>query len=795
MSVHKMPEHSESSTVVAHASRTDDIIDLASICSENRLFIAVQIERENVAALIDPGATGTLLGPRLAHRLSAKLKPSSTLVRSANGKISRALRAVKMTFSVNDRSVTLNCEAVREIEHDMILGMDLGRALDVDLRLGRRLWRANEGPWHECSADTSTAIPSLFVECAALKVIDGEHREAVMKLVEQILAQRRTLAGKTDLIEHHIKLIDDVPIKLKLRRMSPVMWQTAKTIVEKWEKEGVIERSASDYCSAPVLVRTHRTICKMTDLDEIDGITPEHLAVCEGMRRTWQRERPVAERDLLEISLDGDVEELATAEQVDTTNHEPKRDESSANLSTDYPELEVMLQLRRPEAVENLSTNQDKPPVIDGAGKQPESPRQPENAVVGDLATLSLEAERQEEERLREEALRSSERKRHADAAEQRIAAARREPSTAGTSGSTQQNESQLDGAAVSQDELYRRQGAYPKYYKLRSSVEVEDSRHARRDAEEEQRQENWAEQSITEPPVLVDQRSPRTRSTDSVTLPREEQSRRVSLCIVEDRRWLPVVAQPSTGPQEWDLDLESTPPTVSSRPIMMAGPPPDLVNQGSLPAPELFGPSQLLSRDRARIQHHGEENNAERPLPIKYRGVQFGNLTPIPTDKFLDPPPYTCFNCRGRGHGNRNCPQPPTQYCENCGRRGCTRGTCPRCKVAYQRWLALSERQETSTSKKRTSPTPAGESPLPKRARSPTGEDARHENKTAAESQAEAANSDQLRLIAAILESTRDLSPEVREETLRRIYGLEPKGKKKSIARERRAAAKSQTE
>ncbi|CAB0038284.1 unnamed protein product [Trichogramma brassicae] len=255
MSVYKMSEPNESNTVVAYAYLTDDIIDLASICSENRLFITVQIERENVSALIDPGATGTLLGPSLASRLSEKLKPSSTLVRSANGKISRALGAVKMTFSVNDKSVTLNCKAVREIEHDMILGMDLGRALDVDLRLGRRLWRANEGPWHECSVDTSTVIPSLFVECAALKIIDSEHREAVMELVEQILAQRRTLAGKTDLIEHHIKLIDDVPIKLKLRRMSPVMWQIAKTIVEKWEKEGVIERSASDYCSAPVLVR------------------------------------------------------------------------------------------------------------------------------------------------------------------------------------------------------------------------------------------------------------------------------------------------------------------------------------------------------------------------------------------------------------------------------------------------------------------------------------------------------------------------------------------------------------
>ncbi|CAB0044516.1 unnamed protein product [Trichogramma brassicae] len=295
--------------------------------------------------------------------------------------------------------------------------------------------------------------------------------------------------------------------------------------------------------------------------------------------------------------------------------------------------------------------------------------------------------------------------------------------------------------------------------------------------------------------------------------LPSAERLKQVPLRVVDDRRWLPVAAQPPTEPQEWDLEIEPIPPPAGSRPTMMAGPPPDLVNQGNLPvvtagrrhwtaedyetrylqrplSPELFGPSQLASRNQARVQHKSDRDNTERSLPIKHRGVQFGNLTPIPTDKLLDPPPYTCFNCRGRGHGNRDCPDPPTQYCENCGRRGCSRGTCPRCKVAYQRWLAFAERNETSTSKKRTSPTRAEESPLPKRARSPTGEGARHESKSTGESQAEAANSDQLRMIAAILESTRDLSPEVREETLRRIYGLEPKGKKKSITRKGRAAA-----
>ncbi|CAB0038285.1 unnamed protein product [Trichogramma brassicae] len=538
----------------------------------------------------------------------------------------------------------------------------------------------------------------------------------------------------------------------------------------------------------------------MSDPNEIDGITPDHLAVCEGMRRAWQRERSIAERDLLEISLDGDIEEPVTVDYAEATSQESQRDVGRADTSAEDSETEVVLTLKRPENEKHSAISRETPEGTDGAGKQPEGPIQQGNAVASELATLSLEAERQEEERLREEALRSRERKRRADAAEKRIAAARGQP-TAGASDSTHDSEDQRDSQADEQEERYRRQGARPKVLGLRSNVETEESHHAHNEIDSNQRQANRVferdapvKQTFSAPPALDDRRSPRMRSVDETNLPNAERLRQMSLHIVGDRRWLPVTAQPPTGLQEWDLEIEPTPPPANSHPTMMAGPPPDLVNQGNLPvvtagrrhwtaedyetrylqrpsSPELFGPSQLASRNQARVQHNSDRDSTKRPLPIKRRGVQFGNLTPIPTDEFLDPPPYTCFNCRGRGHGNRNCPDPPTQYCENCGRRGCSRGTCPRCKVAYQRWLAFSEQNETPASKKRTSPTRAEESPLPKRARSPTRGETSHESRTTAESQAEATNYDQLKMIAAILEGTRDLSPEeLRRASYKRV-------------------------
>lgn len=72
-------------------------------------------------------------------------------------------------------------------------------------------------------------------------------------------------------------------------------------------------------------------------------------------------------------------------------------------------------------------------------------------------------------------------------------------------------------------------------------------------------------------------------------------------------------------------------------------------------------------------------------PLPVKLRGLMFGGLRRIPTDKLLDPPPYSCFNCWCRGHESTHCPQPPGLFCFNCGRRDVDLTTCPRCYEAHK--------------------------------------------------------------------------------------------------------------
>ncbi|CAB0036640.1 unnamed protein product, partial [Trichogramma brassicae] len=127
---------------------------------------------------------------------------------------------------------------------------------DVDTRWRRGVWRVREGPWRPFLCNDDRAMRE---SCAGITVTNEEQLAEVNQLVEEVLAPQTRLADglhpMTNLVEHHIRLTDETPIKHKLRRMTePMLWE-ARNTVTKWYQEGIIEPSASDFRSAPVLVK------------------------------------------------------------------------------------------------------------------------------------------------------------------------------------------------------------------------------------------------------------------------------------------------------------------------------------------------------------------------------------------------------------------------------------------------------------------------------------------------------------------------------------------------------------
>ncbi|CAB0031216.1 unnamed protein product [Trichogramma brassicae] len=74
-------------------------------------------------------------------------------------------------------------------------------------------------------------------------------------MVEKLLAAEPSSLGLTTLTEHHIDVQGAAPIRHHPRRMSPKMLEVAHAEVDKMLADGVIERSASAWSSAPVIVK------------------------------------------------------------------------------------------------------------------------------------------------------------------------------------------------------------------------------------------------------------------------------------------------------------------------------------------------------------------------------------------------------------------------------------------------------------------------------------------------------------------------------------------------------------
>uniref|UniRef100_A0ABD2WZD5 RNA-directed DNA polymerase n=1 Tax=Trichogramma kaykai TaxID=54128 RepID=A0ABD2WZD5_9HYME len=144
------------------------------------------------------------------------------------------------------------CDTVR---HDVVLGMDFIFEFDVDLRGGRHMWRAREEPWHPSKLPEAEDRPLLFAECAGISLCEPGEVERLNELINRLLPEDNPAPGLTNRSEHHIRVMTNTPVRHHLRRMSPAMEAVAQAEVKKLYEAGFIERSASDWCSAPVIVR------------------------------------------------------------------------------------------------------------------------------------------------------------------------------------------------------------------------------------------------------------------------------------------------------------------------------------------------------------------------------------------------------------------------------------------------------------------------------------------------------------------------------------------------------------
>ena len=91
-----------------------------------------------------------------------------------------------MSLEVGGYRSTLSFKAIREIDHDLILGIDFFESFDVELRPGKGLWRAREGDWLSLTRQGKDKKKVVYAECTGISELKEEERTTVEKLVERI---------------------------------------------------------------------------------------------------------------------------------------------------------------------------------------------------------------------------------------------------------------------------------------------------------------------------------------------------------------------------------------------------------------------------------------------------------------------------------------------------------------------------------------------------------------------------------------------------------------------------------
>ena len=102
----------------------DETVEAAAL--DNRNFIRIIVGGEPYLALLDLGATISLVGPRILNKYRDRLQETTGQVKGVSGTRMTVQGTLKILIEINGQPGSLQFRAVEEINHDMILGMDFG---------------------------------------------------------------------------------------------------------------------------------------------------------------------------------------------------------------------------------------------------------------------------------------------------------------------------------------------------------------------------------------------------------------------------------------------------------------------------------------------------------------------------------------------------------------------------------------------------------------------------------------------------------------------------------------------
>lgn len=248
-----------------------------------------KVQPVKVNALVDTGATRSVMSKALADRLDAQLSHWPGTLRSASGASMTPVGVASVQArpaGTELEPITLQLLVVDNLISSLVLGMDCLQSLGLELKLGIDQ-PAQVAVASGVRLQSSRGVAGRFADLIAALVQDAaadpeppalmlddspDYREPgpsleqlqaatqspeLLKIIEQfrdVFAADGRPPGTTSAVHHHIPTGDAAPIRRPPYRLGPERYRAARVEVEALLKRGLIVESASPWAAPIVLV-------------------------------------------------------------------------------------------------------------------------------------------------------------------------------------------------------------------------------------------------------------------------------------------------------------------------------------------------------------------------------------------------------------------------------------------------------------------------------------------------------------------------------------------------------------
>ena len=232
-------------------------------CSNSAAVIDCHIHElhgVNVIALLDTGSQVSLVRSSfLSSELLSRVKKKNLTLRTVNGQKLSVSECIDLCVEIEDASYCHEFIISDELIYPVILGLDFISKNSIKLEFSSH--NVSSKPCL-CSVDIPRNdeidaeddlpyLPSFDPEEYCLPKTDDPQMH---RLVEEYKEIFRVRPGRTDLYEYHIRLLDDVPVRIPPRRSPVHLKDEIQTILQQLLDNGVIEHSRSPYVFPVVFV-------------------------------------------------------------------------------------------------------------------------------------------------------------------------------------------------------------------------------------------------------------------------------------------------------------------------------------------------------------------------------------------------------------------------------------------------------------------------------------------------------------------------------------------------------------